>query len=265
MAKDPPPLVPGQVRVEVVTSDLLDDVLTTTVRVIEGQLPGPPLAPAGLYRVAPWREVLSFHRLVRASRDEATFETLDATRKAPAGQYILQPWWTPRQLALVTDMSTVWTPGRYEEGSGNDPFCALTWQNFGTGDDVLTDGLGSSISPEAHHRFIEQERAKAPPPTLRFVGWLSRRGLELPGADLARRRLPAVSSGASEGECRGEKPPIRYGIRYRGLAADGFARRVRGCGANPDAVDRFPEGLVRAARHDPSRVDWHHQRQRGDA
>jgi hypothetical protein len=153
-------LVAGQTRVDVVTSDLRDDVLTTTVRVVEGQLPGAPLAPAGLYRNAPWREVLRLHRLVGASLDEATFETFDATETGLPGRYILQSWWTPDGLDMVSDMARVWRASRYAEDRANADFCLLSFQTFNAGDEAFTDGRGSWISLAAHHRFIERDELR---------------------------------------------------------------------------------------------------------
>ena len=153
-------MLAGQALVEVVTSDLQDDVLTTAVRVIEGRLPGAPLAPAGLYQDAPWREVLRLHRVVHASPDEVTFETFDATDSGPSGRYILQSWWSPDELELVTNMSAKWIAASYEEVSGCPDFCLLTWQNFNAGDEVFTDGRGSCISAEAFHRYIERDELR---------------------------------------------------------------------------------------------------------
>jgi hypothetical protein len=109
-----------------------DDHIVTIVLEMSSLL-SEPLAPAGLYATDEReQEVLQLHKLKARNGNVLTFETYDDVAELPSvgADYVFQVWWTPDQLAAVTDTSRKWTYETYPENEAHN-HCLLTWESIG--------------------------------------------------------------------------------------------------------------------------------------
>ena len=86
----------------------------------------PPLAPASLW--ADDRSIVDLDWVVDADGDTTIFRTrADVPSDLPGRRLGFQQWWTPDQLALVTETWRPWT--RVVEAPDSSPdFCQLGWE-----------------------------------------------------------------------------------------------------------------------------------------
>ena len=149
------PLVPGQVRVVVESTQHGGDSLTTRVRVIDGQIPEDLDSPASLFH-AQIGDGIELHRGMRIGSDELLFRTFGDTAIPPEGrQYLVQWWWTPGTRQMLLD-APEWRRGTVD----HHWYCPLTYQSLDQGEDAYTDGLGNWISVSGWEKFVRDDRLR---------------------------------------------------------------------------------------------------------
>ena len=149
--KERPPLVPGQVRVVVERARRDRDVLTTDVRVVEGQADDLE-SPASMFKQA-IGDGLDLHRCARATRESMTFLTFGNSPEPTVGdECVIQWWWIPGTQQILRD-APGWTPRTVEEHW----FCPLTYENLEVGEVAYTDGRGHWISVSGWEKFVRDD------------------------------------------------------------------------------------------------------------
>jgi hypothetical protein len=155
-----------QTGVEIVSASREGDVTTTELRLVEGDWPSDPLAPATVWRGdAEGVALIELHRLLHLAGASAGFESygLEAAVPAPGGPHSFFAWWTPQQLEAAVDPSLEWQAVQFYE---SDPaHCCLTWKQIEPGEPAYVSDAGW-ISVEAHARYIRDDvlRLRRAPP-----------------------------------------------------------------------------------------------------
>jgi hypothetical protein len=125
-------------------------------------LPGPPLAPGGLWDPDDEnRAVLPLHKLVEQSDSTLVFETYDhaGPLPEPGRQYIFGSWWTSDALDAVLDRQAVWVRERYPD-NGTHEHCLLTWETIAAYGPYQREGYHSEhgwITVAAYETYIEKD------------------------------------------------------------------------------------------------------------
>ena len=90
--------------VEVVETVRAGDTTTTRVRLVRGEPPSDPVAPAALYADDAATEMLALHRLVSRGPDGLVFESYDLSSALPSAgaTLILRSWWTRRRSSTTS-------------------------------------------------------------------------------------------------------------------------------------------------------------------
>jgi hypothetical protein len=145
-----------QTGVRIVRASRAGDVITTEVRLEEGEWPSAPVAPASVWTDDHSR-VIELHRQVDLTDDVAIFETygIDGETPDPGGLYALYAWWSPEQLKAAEDRNLAWTLQSYDRPGDHD-HCLFTWATIGPGD-VAYHSDDGWVSVDAYDRFIRDD------------------------------------------------------------------------------------------------------------
>jgi hypothetical protein len=155
-----------QTGVEIVGSSHEGDVTITELRLIEGDWPSDPLAPATVWRGdAEGEPLIELHRLLDLDGGSARFESyaLEEALPAPGGPHSFFAWWTPQQLEAAVDPALEWRSVQFYE---SDPaHCCLTWKEIQPGEPAYVSDAGW-ITVRAYERYIRDDvlRLRTAPP-----------------------------------------------------------------------------------------------------
>jgi hypothetical protein len=152
-----PHAVPGQQRVVVEQAHRVGDVLTTRVRVMdgEGDIPRDLDSPASLLgaKVGEWIEL---HQAERPATDVLVFRTFGETEIPPVGgEFRVQWWWIGGVQQMLID-----TPKRRRAIVTSHWFCPLTYENLDDGNEAYTDDQGHWISVRGWEEFVRDDRLR---------------------------------------------------------------------------------------------------------
>ena len=143
--------------VEVVEAVRAGDTTTTRVRLVRGETPLDPVAPAALYDDDAVTEVLALHRLLGRGTDGLVFESYEVTASLPSAgsRFILRSWWTPSALDAVTAPDGTWREAQFE---GDDhTHCIVTWATIWGGERAYRSEAGEWMSVRAFERFVRDD------------------------------------------------------------------------------------------------------------
>ena len=143
--------------VEVVETVRAGDTTTTRVRLVMGEPPSDPVAPAALYADDATTEVLALHRLVSRGPDGLVFESYELSSALPSAgaRLILRSWWSPLSLEAVTAPDGTWQEAQFE---GDDhAHCIVSWEEIRRGDRAYRSEAGEWMSVSAFERFVRDD------------------------------------------------------------------------------------------------------------
>jgi hypothetical protein len=149
-------------KAKVVHASRRDDVITVVVEV--SSLFSEPLAPGGLYLIGkPEQEIMQLHSLKATNGNAITYETYDYAGELPTvgAEYIYRVWWTPGQIAAVTDTSRKWSYEEYPDNGDHD-HCLLTGETIAA-DAEQKAGYRSGkdwITEEAYKTYIVDDKLR---------------------------------------------------------------------------------------------------------
>jgi hypothetical protein len=118
----------------------------------------PPLAPASLWING--HAVVDLDWVVGSDDDTTVFRTMDDMPSDLLGRTVeFQQWWTPDQLALVTDTWRPWARVT-ELPDGSPDFCRLGWEPAETEGGPVPGWVSGSdwICDQCHDSYIARDR-----------------------------------------------------------------------------------------------------------
>jgi hypothetical protein len=145
----------GEVRVAITAAALSEDVLTTELRLVSGDWPFDPVAPATIWTDDD-QPVVELHKLLRLGGDTATFESIANSAPKAGGPYRMFSWWNPTQFRAATDPDVEWSRGTYDKD--DHTHCLLTWNTIDYGEVAYQAGPGAGwITVDSYEQYIRDD------------------------------------------------------------------------------------------------------------